>query len=106
MLINYFLVSCDSVCPYLFKKIISVSGYKYTVFPWQKIKNNVFLLGLKLVFLYMFYFLCHEIYIRTGKVDAHCFSSTDLAQIFQDRLSVRALKDALTFAKRVHCHSM
>ena len=23
--------------------------------------------------LYMFYFRCHEIYIRTGNVDSHCF---------------------------------
>jgi len=54
----------------------------------------------------MFYFRCHEIYIRTGNVDAHCFFlSTDLVKIFQDRLSVRTLKHALTFAEMVYCPS-
>lgn len=51
--------------------------------------------------LYMFYFRCHEIYIRTGNVDPHCFLSIYLVQIFQDRLLIRTLKDALTFAKNV-----
>jgi hypothetical protein len=47
----------------------------------------------------MLCFRCHEIYIRTGNVDAHWFLSTDLVQIFQDPLSVRTLKDA----KRMYC---